>query len=393
MLANGGAAVTTFDLILIGVICLLGWQGWRSGFIGGALSLVGFAAGALLAARVAPMVLPGGERSPWAPLLALIGAAVGGMVLATVFEILGFKLRKLLPIPFLGLVDRGFGLVLGLLVGIATVWLGAIVVVQIPGAESARREIRASKVVNAIGHVAPPTKDVLGLFASFDPLPTVQGLTPVLVPPPSPKTLALPGVRAAREGVVRVRAQACGFSVEGSGWSAGGGLYVTNAHVVAGDGSPTVEIADGSVGRTASVAVFDRRNDIAVLRAEGLPASSLEMVGDPSSGDAAVVLGYPLDGPFHASPARVGRTIVSLTQDAYGQGPIKRVVTVIRGKVRPGNSGGPLVNGNGQVIGTVFGRTVEKGTDGGFTVPPSIVANELQRARNGASDPTGPCGH
>ena len=393
MLGLGARGMTTFDWILIAVICLLGWQGWRSGFIGGALSLIGFGAGALAAARLAPMVLPSGDRSPWAPLIALIGAVVGGMLLASLFEVLGIKLRRLLPLPFLGLIDRGLGLALGLIVGVATVWLGAIVVVQIPGADSARREIRASKVVAAIGNVAPPTKEVLGLFASFDPLPTVEGLTPVLVPAPSPQTLALPGVRRAREGVVRVRAQACGFSVEGSGWSAGGGLYVTNAHVVAGDGSPEVEIGDGSLGRTASVAVFDRRNDIAVLRAEGLPTRPLTMIGDPSAGDPAAALGYPLDGPFHASPARVGRTIVSFTQDAYGQGPIKRIVTVIRGTVRPGNSGGPLVNGDGNVIGTVFGRTVEKGTSGGFTVPPSIVTQELQRARNGAADPVGPCGH
>jgi S1-C subfamily serine protease len=385
--------MTTFDLILIAVICLLGWQGWRSGFIGGAMSLVGFGVGALAAARLAPMVLPSGDRSPWAPLLALMGAALGGMLVAGLLERVGFKIRKLLPLPFLGLIDRGFGLALGLVVGVATVWLAAVVAVQIPGADSVRREIRASQVVSVIGRVAPPTKDLLGLFASFDPLPTVEGLTPVLVPAPDPQSLALPGVRSARTGVVRVRAQACGFAVEGSGWSAGGGLYVTNAHVVAGDGSPDVEIGDGSIGRTASVAVFDRRNDIAVLRVEGLPTRNLEMVGDPSVGESAVVLGYPLDGPFNASPARVGRTIVSLTRDAYGEGPISRTVTVIRSKVRSGNSGGPLVNGSGQVIGTVFGRTLEKGTPGGFTVPPSVVANELLRARNGAADPVGPCGH
>jgi S1-C subfamily serine protease len=393
MLVSGGDGMTTFDWILIAVICVLGWQGWRSGFIGGLFSLVGFIAGALAAAWMAPKILPGGERSPWAPLLALIGAVVGGMLLSGLLEQVGARLRKLLPIPFLGLMDKGFGLVLGLVVGLATVWLGAVVAVQIPGADSARREIRASAVVAAIGKVAPPTEDVLGLVASFDPLPTVAGLTPVLVPPPSNQTASMPGVRTARRGVVRVRARACGFSVEGSGWAAGGGLYVTNAHVVAGDGRPQIEIGDGSVGRTASVAVFDRRNDIAVLRAEGLPTTSLRMVGDPVSGESAVVLGYPLDGPFHASPSRVGKTIASLSQDAYGQGPVRRTITVLRGSVKPGNSGGPLVDGFGQVVGTVFGRTVEKGTAGGFAVPPSIVANELLRATNGASDPVGPCGH
>ena len=130
--------MTMFDWILLAFIALMAWQGARAGFIGGALSLVGFVVGALLAARLAPLLLPSGAKSPYAPLIALFGAALGGMALSVLLQGLGDGIRRMLPAPFLGTVDRGFGLVLGLLVGLAVVWLAAIVVVQLPVTASVR---------------------------------------------------------------------------------------------------------------------------------------------------------------------------------------------------------------------------------------------------------------
>ncbi|MCX6387479.1 MAG: trypsin-like peptidase domain-containing protein, partial [Solirubrobacterales bacterium] len=140
------------------------------------------------------------------------------------------------------------------------------------------------------------------------------------------------------------------------------------------------------------VLTFNRVDDLAILRVDGLRGQPLRMVGRPEAGSTAVVLGYPLDGPFTVTPARMGRTLVALTNDAYGTGPFRREITILRGRVRPGNSGGPVLNSSGLVVGTVFGRTTSGGPDGGFSIPPERVQRELQRATSGQRDPTGPCG-
>ncbi|MCX6394617.1 MAG: MarP family serine protease [Solirubrobacterales bacterium] len=384
--------MTTFDWILIAVIGLTGWQGRRAGLIGGALSLAGFFGGALLAARLAPLLLEQGERSPYAPMIALIGAAVGGAGMAIVLERVGIKLRKALPLPFVGMFDRLLGGIFGLVVGVAVVWLGAVVVVQLPGLDSVRREIRASQVVSLIGGVAPPADQLLGWISAFDPLPAVSGLTPVLVGKPDPAILKSSAVRADRAGVVRIRAKACGFSVEGTGWVAGPGLVVTNAHVVAGDGSPSVEVGGSGLGLSSGVLTFNRHDDVAVIGVPGLSVPALRIGSDPKAGTTAVILGYPLDGAFTTSAARVGQTLLAITQDAYGRKKVRRTITILRGNVKPGNSGGPVIDQRGRVVGTVFARTNGGGPQGGFSIPPSVVSKELLRAKSGKRDPTGPCG-
>ena len=382
--------MTMFDWILLAFIALMAWQGARAGFIGGALSLVGFVVGALLAARLAPLLLPSGAKSPYAPLIALFGAALGGMALSVLLQGLGDGIRRMLPAPFLGTVDRGFGLVL---VGLAVVWLAAIVVVQLPVTASVRREIRSSKVVSAIVGVAPSTGDLLGAVQAIDPLPSINGLSAGLLAAPQSGLGSLPAVRAAGRSVVKVRALSCGFAVEGSGWVAAPGLVVTNAHVVAGDGNPTVEAFGEDGPLQGTVLQFNRSDDVAIVSVPGLRASPLRVIAVPESGTPAEVLGFPLDGPLRGSAARVGSTVSSLSDDAYGQGPVRRTLTILRGRVRPGNSGGPLVDDAGNVIGTVFGRTTDGGPAGGFAVPSGPVLSALRRANSGQRDPVGPCGH
>src|SRR4051794_6396397 len=78
--------------------------GFLQGLIVGALSLAGFALGAIAGARLAPLLLSDGSRSPYAPLFALLGAILLGGILAMGLEALGFKLRGLLVGP-LGIID------------------------------------------------------------------------------------------------------------------------------------------------------------------------------------------------------------------------------------------------------------------------------------------------
>jgi S1-C subfamily serine protease len=108
---------------------------------------------------------------------------------------------------------------------------------------------------------------------------------------------------------------------------------------------------------------------------------------DPRPGAAVAILGYPGDGPFTATPGRIGATAVVLTQDAYGHGPVARVITSLRGTVRHGDSGGPAVDASGAVQTTVFAARV--GGGGGFGVPRATVRRALRRASGPVS--TGPC--
>lgn len=382
--------MTTLDWILVCAVALLAVQGWRAGFIGGVLSLAGFLLGAWLAARFAPLILPEGRQSAYAPLATLAGAACGGAVLATVFELAGSGIKRLLPVPFLGAADGALGSVLGVLLALIGIWLLAIVLMRLPGPQGLRGEVRRSSVVHALNGVMPPGDRVLGLISAFDPLPQIVGPGVSMLEPPPTGALRFPRAVALRSSVVRVRAIACGFSVEGSGWVVGPGLVVTNAHVVAGDQLPSAQPAGSGPEHSARVVVFDRRNDLAVLRVSGLEAPALDMaVG--AYGRPAAILGFPNDGAYDVSPARVGQTLGILTRDAYGAGPVERAVVIIRGRIRSGNSGGPVIDRSGRVVATVFSRTVGQGPPGGYGIPPSVVANALQRAVNGGSDRVGPC--
>jgi S1-C subfamily serine protease len=202
---------------------------------------------------------------------------------------------------------------------------------------------------------------------------------------PSSAVAREPGVRAASRSVVRVLGTACGLAIEGSGWIAAPGLVVTNAHVVAGERDTSVERFGGEPQLSAYPVAFDPTDDIAVLRVPGLELPSLPFAADTSSGRAGAVLGYPENGGFDARPARIGATQRILTDDAYGNGPVSRLLTPLRGLVRPGNSGGPLVDAAGEVLTTVFASTTGSGSPGGFGVANSTVAHVLA----GAGRPVG----
>jgi S1-C subfamily serine protease len=191
---------------------------------------------------------------------------------------------------------------------------------------------------------------------------------------------------------VRVLGTACGLAIEGSGWVAAPGIVVTNAHVVAGEEDTTVEVAGGPPGLSAQAIAFDPTDDIAVLRSPELGLPALTFASDTQSGTAGAILGYPENGPFRVQPARIGRTQTALTQNAYGQGPVSRLLTPLRGIVQPGNSGGPVVDQDGRVLTTVFASTVGAQERGGYGVADETVSSELSRVSS-ASPPvsTGPC--
>jgi len=382
--------VTTLDWIIVALVALFGLAGFRRGFIVGALSLAGFVAGAALGARVGPLLLPEGARSPYAPLFALAGALLLGGLLSSGLERLGARLRSGLWIPGLGSVDGLLGALLSMAIGLALAWLAGAVVLQTPALRDLRRDVQRSFVLRQLNAALPPSGPILNALARFDPLPSING-PDAAVAPPSPAVLRQPGVRAAAPSVVRILGNACGLGLEGSGWVAGPGLVVTNAHVVAGEHDTVVQAPGDPAGsRDAAVVHFDVRDDVAVLRVAGLGAPALTLERDPVSGMAGAILGYPHNGPFDAEAGRIAATREVISEDAYGRGPVRRSVTPLRGRVRSGNSGGPVVDAKGRVLTTVFAATTS-GRPGGYGVANAVVADALAAARRSGPVSSGAC--
>ena len=387
----GGPPVSALDWVIVGFTVLLAFYGYVQGFIVGALSLAGFAVGAFVGTRLAPLLLSQGDHSPYAPLLGLLGALLAGGVFASGLEGLGARVRSALRIPGLRTVDGLLGAGLTACVGLGIVWIIGAVALDASSSRPLRTDIQNSTILRALNEILPPSGPILNALARIDPLPSVRGPA-ADVPAPTGRVLSTPGVRAARHSVVRVFGTACGLGVEGSGWVVAPDLVVTNAHVVAGETDTEVQIDGVGQGHPARALVFDPHNDIAILSVPGLGLRPLDLdVGAPS-GTAAAILGYPLDGAFMARPGRLGQTETVYTQNAYGQGHVLRTITALRGKVQPGNSGGPMVNARGQVVATVFAALTGTAREGGFAVPDSLVRSALRQAESSNSGvSTGAC--
>ena len=380
--------MTAIDWIIVGFTLAMAFWGYAQGLIVGALSLAGFVVGALLGARVGPLLLEEGSKSPYAPLVSLICAAVIGGILASGLEVLGFRLRRRIG-SRLGALDGLGGAALLACVALGIAWIAGAVALTTPGARELRRDVQRSEILQKLNAALPPSGPILNALARFDPLPEISGPAPQ-VKPPNSKIARDPQVQAAADSVVRVLGTACGLGVQGSGWIAGDGVVVTNAHVVAGQDDTTVQLEGAGPEHDADVILFDVTNDVAVLRSSGVSgAPALGMNPGADSGTSAAILGFPENGSYDVRPGRLGDTVTATTQDAYGRGPIRRQVTTLRGLVRHGNSGGPMVDGGGRVVTTIFASSESGGANEGFGVPDGIVSDALGKA-NGPVD-TGPC--
>ncbi len=385
--------MTGLDWIIVAFAAILATFGFRRGFIVGVLSFGGFAVGAFIGTRLAPLLLSDGSSSPYAPALGLVGALLAGAILASGLEGLGFRLRRSLALPGIGVLDGLLGALLGAALALGVVWIVAAVLAQAPNDMQLRVDVQRSAILRELNVLLPPSGPILNALARLDPLPRISGPSPDVAPPPP--IARTPAVRAAERSVVRVIGTACGLAIEGSGWVAAPDLIVTNAHVIAGERDTTVEVGGSSPSLPARAVAFDPRDDIAVLGVPDLALASLRLRRDPPAGSAGAILGYPEDGPFDARAARIGRTQTVLTDDAYGDGPIDRLLTPLRGLVRPGNSGGPLVDDAGEVLTTVFASTVGGTPRGGYGVAnstvESVLAGAKSRAEAGAAVSTEGC--
>jgi S1-C subfamily serine protease len=381
--------MTVIDWLIVAFALLMALQGSRSGFVIGFLSLAGFVAGAFAGTRLGPLLLPDGSASPYAPLFGLMGAVIAGSVLAGGFEGVGVMVRRRLMIPGFGPLDAGLGALLSALIALGMAWLAGAIVLQAPQASGdLRRHVQRSAILRGLNDLLPPSGVILHALARFDPFPSVDG-PEAQVPAPTAKIARDPEVRRAASGVVKVLGSACGLGIEGSGWIAKPGIVVTNAHVVAGEDDTVVQLRGTGPKLRAHAIAFETRDDIAVLKVDGLAGRALPLAADVPAGRSAAVLGFPRNGGYDVRAARLGSTQRVISQDAYGRGPVTRSMLSFRGLVRHGNSGGPLVDGQGRVAGTIFAAASGGRRRGGFAVPNAVVKQILGSA-HGTVD-TGPC--
>lgn len=378
--------MTVLDWAILAFTFALALWGYRQGLIVGALTLAGFAAGAFAGSRIGPLLLTKGADSPYAPLCGALGALLAGALIAVTVESFALGLRdRLLRRPFLQAADGAGGAALIASVALGLAWVFGAVLLHAPSTARLRADIQQSLILRSLNDVLPPTGPLLNALDRVDPAPTVLGPAAPVAPPDS-SIASDPDVLRAGDSVVRVLSTACGLGIEGSGWAAAPGIVVTNAHVIAGADDTTVTTQDGAE-LDATPIFYEPKQDLALLRV-GAALPVLPISDRRREGEDAAVLGYPENGPYALEPARIGETRATISDDSYGNGPVERTITALSGAVRSGNSGGPLVDADGRVIGTVFAATTS-GPRGGFAIPAEQVQAALEHTRESVD--TGPC--
>lgn len=386
------------DIAIIGVALIAAISGWRSGALGSLMSFIGVILGAIAGVMLAPHVV-GFVSSPRAKLFTALFLILALVVIGEVAGVvLGRAVRGSIRSGPVRVVDSLVGVALQLVVVLVAAWL-----LGSPLTTSNQTNLagaaKGSKVISEVDKYAPEW--LRAVPKRMSALLSTSGLPDVLEPLRTPApTVDAPDASLAdslvvgksRSSVVKIRgvATACQKVLEGTGFVIAPNRVMSNAHVVAGSDSVTVEAEDGKK-YDATVVSYDPNADISILDVPNLPLQPLQFAEEPAkTGTDAVVLGFPGGGDFVATPARVREIIELSGPDIYKTTTVNREVYTIRGLVRQGNSGGPMINRAGQVIGVVFGAAVDD-NDTGFVMTTDEVSRQLAKIGNTAKVPTGAC--
>jgi S1-C subfamily serine protease len=386
------------DIAVLVVAFIAAISGWRSGALGSLMSFVGVVLGAIAGVMLAPHIVSH-VHSPRAKLFAALFLILALVVIGEVAGVvLGRAVRGAIRNRGIRTVDSIIGVALQLVVVLVAAWLLATPLTSSDQPNLAAA-VRGSKVLAEVDKYAPEwlrsVPKRMSSLLSTSGLPDVLqpfGRTPIQAVDAPDASLADSLVVAnARPSVVKIRgvAPGCQKVLEGTGFVIAPNRVMSNAHVVAGSDSVTVQ-ADGQ-SYDATVVSYDPNADISILDVPNLPQRPLVFAEQPAkSGTDAVVLGYPGGGDFAATPARVREIIELNGPDIYRTTTVNREVYTIRGTVRQGNSGGPMINRAGQVLGVVFGAAVDD-NDTGFVLTANEVSRQLAKIGNVDKVPTGAC--
>jgi S1-C subfamily serine protease len=392
--------MNVLDLVIVLIAAGFAVSGFRQGFITALLSFIGFFGAAAIGAQIAEPVASrlarqSNSRVALAVAVVLVCALAGQVVAVW----LGGELRQRITWQPAQTVDSVLGAVVSVVAVLLVAWMVATPLASspYPKLSSAVRRSEVIKVVNSA--VPSPVRDLYkslrdivrrydfpDVFGPFVPTQVRQ------VPAPDPRLANSRAVTADQGSVLKITgvAPSCSRRIEGSGFVYAPERVMTNAHVVAGVTRPQVEVDRQE--RDATVVLFDPERDVAVLRVPGLSRRPLQFSPrEAGSGDDAIIVGYPEDGPFFVGAARIRDRINVRGPDIYNDRSVTREAYTIRGSVRSGNSGGPLLAPDGTVYGVIFAAAVDQ-PDTGFALTAGEVGTDAARGQTATADvPTGDC--
>lgn len=360
------------DWILLLFVVLYALSGYQQGFIVGSASTFGLLAGGFIGVQVTPLLLDGFDPGLSVSLAALLLVLACAFVGQATGAYAGGQLRGRVTWQPARVLDAVGGAALSVAAMLVIAW---VLGVAASGADlrGLNKEVRTSSVLSTVDRALPGGSDrVLSAFnALVDSSLFPRYLEPFAperikeVPTPATGILSRPAVERDRASVVKIigAANSCGRTLEGSGFVYQDGRVMTNAHVVAGVDKPRVLM--GETQYDGTVVYYDPDVDVAVIAVPDLPAGPLDFAASPAgSSDPAAVLGYPENGPYNAQPARIRDKQTLRSPNIYGDGTVSRETYSIRSLVRQGNSGGPLVDKRGDVLGVIFAASVTDGETG-----------------------------
>lgn len=356
--------MNALDWLLVVLVLAYALSGYWQGFITGAFATIGLVLGGLLGIWLAPVLLGSLNPSVGVSLLAVFVVLLCASFGQAILQYAGGRARERITWQPVRAIDAVGGAALSVVAVLVVTWMLGVAISgsRIPGVGPM---VRSSAVLAGVDDVMPSqAQAVLRAFnnvvgSSFFPS-YLEPFAPeriVGVAPAPRRVLQDPDIARARASVFKVRGNnTCGQGVEGSGFLYNPRRLMTNAHVVAGVRDPEVVVGDRVV--SATVVYYDPRVDLAVLAVPDLTGPYLSFDRNGHTRQAAAALGFPQDGPFDAQPARIRVEQRLRSRDIYGTGAVTREVFSLRGSIRPGNSGGPLVATSGKVLGVVFAASV-----------------------------------
>ncbi|MEM9033931.1 MAG: MarP family serine protease [Actinomycetota bacterium] len=345
--------MNVLDVVVILTVAAAAYGGYRIGFLTRAVSWIGMLVGLVLAARAVPLVLGDDASDGNATALVVAGLALllaGALLGQAVGLVAGSRLRLALPSGRLRSVDRAGGALVAGVGVLATVWLVLPAMAETSVWPSSQAE---SSLVRRVLPEPPPALQTLRRIVGEDRFPRVFEADPdVEGPPPAELALTAVSLQEAARSVVLVRATACGQIQEGSGVVVGPDLVMTNGHVVA--GADEIEIVrDDRKVIVVDLVALDPGRDLAVLRGEEIDRLALPR-RRADLGDEGGVFGHPSGGDLTVSPFRIDRRLRARGDDLYGDPAPERDVLLLAADLEPGDSGAPLVDDGGALVGIAF---------------------------------------